>query len=478
MSLTVPPIGWLVLPVTALLLLFRRDWLLPWGLFLSFFEAASTVNILYHTSPFGVQPGLFGLAVGSLAWLLFKPNYRRTPGSRAMHWVASTFGVFALYALATSWLIPHALAGQILVYPSEARIGLAPLRFYSVNATQDFYILVVGGGFLLVAWAVYSSRDGRLWRSLINAMLLGGAASGAIGLYQIMADATGLYFPLAFFQSNPRYTQSNQSLAGLHRLSASFAEPSFAALFLSGAVACALWLALYKRSAPLAWITLSTALPALVLTTSTTAYFSLALLATAAAASLLLRMRISPRTLAGMGLISIMSIAGLGLLMQRSRDVANVLNGAILHKVQSVSFAIRHAENVNAWAVTWQTYGAGVGWGSTRCSSMALNLLANAGVPGAAALLLCVLLIAQLFRKARRVLPPDTRVELDAMAFAVAIMALAAVAAVPDVLQIPLWVGLGMIAGLSARALQALKARQKSLRTSQPPASTRAVAGA
>ncbi|MGH9486158.1 MAG: hypothetical protein ACRD04_01020 [Terriglobales bacterium] len=464
MGITVPAIGWFVLPATALLLIFRRDLLLPWALFLSFFEAASAVNLVYHRSPFGVQPGLFGMAVGCLAWLLFKPNYRRMPGSRALQWIAGSFAAFALYALCSSYLIPHALEGQIYVYPSTRQHALAPLHFYSVNATQDFYVLVVGAGFLLVAWAVYSSRDGRLWRNLINALLLGGTVAGLIGLYQQLASGAGLYFPRAFFQSNPRYAQANQYMGALHRLSASFSEPSFAAFFLSGAVACALWLALYRKRAPLAWVTLFTALPALVLTTSTTAYFALAVLTLVAIASLLLRMNISPRTLAGLAIIAVVTLVGVGLLLQRSRDVTEVLNGAILHKAQSVSFSVRHAENVNAWDVTWQTDGAGVGWGSTRCSSMALNLLANAGVPGTLALLLCVALIAVFFRKARSSLLPETRAEMDAMAFAVCIMAVAGAAAVPDIMQIPLWVGLAAIAGLSARAWEATRARRAALK--------------
>lgn len=460
--------GWLVLPVTILLVLFWRSMLLPWTAFLSAFQAASVLNLVIGGHyPIGVQPGMFAAAMSCLALSVYPLQGRghqfRVPCLRP---ILICLGIFLGYALASSYLLPHYFANRIYVYPPREGLDIhytALLHLSSTNLSQDFYAVLMACFFWVVCQSIVQASDDRLWRRIVGGWMLGGAFAASVGLYQIVAPRFGLPFPAFFFNSNLGYAQAyRENVGSLQRLSGTFTEPSVAAFFLTCVAGYAWWRVIHGRGGVLTWIAAGLTMLALLLTTSTTAYIALFCVGLIVAGSLLLRVRLSAQMVyVALAFLLVIIPAGAFLFLRSGTAVSQVWNLAIVHKVGSMSYLDRAASNRNAWQVMWQSWGAGVGWGSTRASSLFFNLLANAGVIGFASLAGFLGLVVNLAGKARPYLPAPWRAEVNAGLVAIVAMLLAGLLAVPDVAQLPLWLVLAMLAGIGARVRLAQSARSQ-----------------
>jgi hypothetical protein len=81
-----------------------------------------------------------------------------------------------------------------------------------------------------------------------------------------------------------------------------------------------------------------------------------------------------------------------------SGSVARLVDGMILQKTHSQSYMDRSQWNSVAYNAFLQSYGLGIGLGSTRASSWIFAVLSNLGAPGA--ILLAIFMLQVVFAKA------------------------------------------------------------------------------
>ena len=176
------------------------------------------------------------------------------------------------------------------------------------------------------------------------------------------------------------------------RINAPFSEPAALAGYLCGAVSAAGWVVLNGDKAVLPRVVLVAGLAVLLLSTSTTGYAALAVMAdlliiyTVITGSATLRKRAAITVIGAMALTAI----GMVTVPAVAPGVANsveVVMDATLNKQSSSSYTDRTSADRDSMQELFESYGLGVGWGSNRSSSLGPGLCASVGVWGILGLL-------------------------------------------------------------------------------------------
>lgn len=185
--------------------------------------------------------------------------------------------VFSLYGAISAWLLPRMFAGSIKVTPLRPGAvrqlyETTPLNFSSQNITTSVYLMgtLVAG----VGTAVAASRPEGASR-LAKVGIAIGIIHALLGFLSTVAPGTPVEAAIEFFR-NGHYAQLDQSIGGLQRMNGIWPEASGFAAF-GGAwliFTTELWLRdVHARAAGLAAALLASAL---LISTSSTAYVTLA----------------------------------------------------------------------------------------------------------------------------------------------------------------------------------------------------------
>jgi hypothetical protein len=336
---------------------------------------------------YGVMPALVPAALFINIFVLKLCFGERYPAERLALGVMFPFIAVVIGALASSFLMPRLFEGDVMVWPQKSFImARSPLAPNSGNYTQDMYLLA--DALLAITASIYLTRDGFNLRRLLDSYFVAGLVVVFISLWQFAGNTLHVWYPTAFFLSNPGWAQlSDESIGTLTRLNGPFSEPSALASYLCGTVSASGWMVLNGDKARLPRYALVLGLAILLLCTSATGYLALAILI----ALLLVRTFIasSPatrrRVLTGaivVGTLCSIIVATIPVLAPSVATEAEMVITGTMNKNQTSSYNDRTMADRDSLHAMAASDFLGVGWGSTRSSSLLPGLCAAIGVWG------------------------------------------------------------------------------------------------
>ena len=449
-----------------LILLFRGS---VTGMFCLFIAATlfggSAAFILVALGGSSIPPAQFVLMFVALRCLLPGPGQMET--LRAAIWQNRFMLMFVLYAVISAFTLPILFANSMSVTPLRPIPGadlfaVLPLRMSGQNVTTAVYM--VGTLMAGIAASAAMQRPGAAltfaragaWIGLTHALL---GISGVV----LMGTAWDSF--LALFR-NGYYAQLNQSFDGLVRMNGIWPEPSGFAAY--GSAWCVFMIELWLRNVlprrtGLAGLVL---VLALVASTSSTAYVSLAAYGLFAG----LRFAMAPWNLPARKQLALLAVALLGtvfvlslllLLPGLALHLWKLLNLMTVEKAESTSGIQRAFWAKQGFNAFLGSYGLGIGAGSFRSSSLLTAILGSTGILGSLAFLAHLLRSVQPFTTeflAMRVPSVDRAVGCAASTAALIMLVPASLAA-PSPDPGILW-GVMCGAAIALRPLQRARRRQ------------------
>ena len=267
--------GVLLIPL-ALALLF-----MPWRIMLmalpsfALLHSAAVVNV----GSIGLQPGYF-LALLVIMRTGLEILLLRQRLNRDALILTAPLAVLVVVSLLVLWISVAFFTAKVTVIGGTDGYVLESARPYAFrreNVAQISYIVV--NTMLVYALAHQSARlrPGQLLRVIDRGVIAAALLALAVCGWQLLAHATGIYFPSDFLFSNVGYLRAdNQNFFGSLRLNGPFSEPSSLAYFFSGFL-----LYFWKRSrlqpTLLSTLLISALTGTIFLAYSTTGYFVLAI---------------------------------------------------------------------------------------------------------------------------------------------------------------------------------------------------------
>jgi hypothetical protein len=454
-----------LLALLALTALFSSRRLIEMTAILCVFPVASVLDLTFGEGLYSIPPCL-------LAALLLLPcalahGHSWGEGGRLGMIVQMYLPLagFTVFAVVTSVLVPFLFAGMYQTAQSMDTFGIASLDWGRMNVTQSVYLVVLATFAILVSCELAGRRDAI--RRTVNAFILCGYLAALIAAYQFIGDRAGWYFPAKTLYSRPEARSLLLSVRQfqiggviLKQISGSFSEPSTLAQFMLGAVFGSgyWWL---RGGAPrhvkgLAVVSLAT----LLVTVSSTAYVGLAvssiLLLTYLAMSGRLRLAVAAFLIVASLAVTLVGAFGARELAGFRTLANNVLDLVLFAKRDSMSFQVRWLVDSVALDGFFGTYGLGLGWGSTRGSSLLIHLLGNTGVIG---IFFLTWFAWNIRHRLRGGVPPVTGFIVAALCGNL----LGGVLSVPDINGVTLWllVGLAVAASLTPSAAPARTLRRR-----------------
>lgn len=298
--------------------------------------------------------------------------------------------LLAVWGATSAYVLPRMFAGQVQVLAIDRDamhpgVYLRPLHPMSGHLTQSGYAL--GAVCAFVAMRALLLRKGRL-DDFRDAVLLLAGLNCLAGLVNLAEFYLGLPSVLEYVRTGGYAIFENYEIAGLMRLSGTFAEASGFAGFTLPLLAFSATLWLNKVKAGYSGALALTLLILLLISTSGTAYAGLTIYLSCLAVAFVWRGLVHgkiPRmgALIYGGTLGLMAISSVILydpgVVTR---VAEFFEVTVVNKLQSSSGIERSSWNEQAWSNFLDTYGAGVGLGSARASTFPLVLLSNVGAFG------------------------------------------------------------------------------------------------
>ena len=445
--------GLLALPLCVLCAL-NPERLLQLAILGAAFDAAAIVTI----GDLGVQPALLPtmLFIGYvLLQLLLGARYR---GASTVWWVVMPFVVVTAWAVAGSQLMPRLFANEVYVWPQKVAPPFlaVPLAPSPSNLNQDVY--VVADCLTLVTAALHATCARFDLRRLLAAYWASGFLAAGLAFWQLANRLAGVPFPTEFLTSNPGYAQlTTQAIGAIPRINGSFTEPAALAGYLSGIVGASGWFLLNGNSTSASRLVLPVAIAGMVISTSTTGYGVLAIMAAALPCYALLtrsQRLLSRLVLAGL-LFLLVAAAGtltLATLVPAVGTAASEVLGSTLDKQSSSSYQDRTSTDMDSLAVVLPTWGLGVGWGSNRSSSLAPGLLASLGIYGTLALAWFAARVVHVVRRARRSADRALTQVIDAATGSILATVTAGLLSGPAITAVGFYVMVGTLIGAAVRA--------------------------
>lgn len=319
-----------------------------------------------------------------------------------LHWAPMAVLVLLVYVLAGAFVMPRFFAGATTVFvPSRGAIVETALTPVSGNVNQSVYFSL--GVITYFAMASRLAREGSL-TVLRTGFFAYAAFHTALGVIDLMGKASGAGDLLAPIRTAGYSMLTEVQVEGFWRIVGGYPEAS---TFAGGSLIVLAFTFSYWRSTG-SRMALGLALAILLLLllcTSTTGYVGLAVLIMFLGLSSLVRLgsgdlgrRDLATALAGIAIVTLL----LGILLsseQLLRPVERLFVETLVNKSTSASAEERFYWNAKSWQAVLDTYGLGVGIGSSRASSSVLAMLSQLGVIGAG--LVALILVDML-----RPLPP------------------------------------------------------------------------
>jgi hypothetical protein len=416
--------------------------------------AAAAVLVL---GGFGVAPGLLPSAF-FVGFVILKTLFgTRYPAERLVLTVFLPFILVTAWALISSLLMPRFFQSEILVWPQKAAtfMVLTPLSPNSGNYTQDAYFTSAAA--LAISAGIYLTRADFDLRRLLDMYFISGLMVVFISLWQFAGNTVGIWFPTNFFLSNPGWALlSNESVGSLIRITGPFSEPSALASYLCGTVGGSGWMILNGHGGMLPRITLAAAAFVVLLSTSTTGYAALLIMASALAAYTMLMGSpgLRKRVIIGFAAIAVFGVACVITVPVIAPGVAKTvatITDDTLNKQSSSSYNDRTGTDRDSVHEAWESYGLGVGWGSNRSSSLIPGLLAGVGAVGVVGLLWFAIAVTLHVSAAHRLAADGTRAIMHGCTGAILGMLSAAVLSDPTITSPDFFLLVALLIATAAR---------------------------
>jgi len=388
-------LGAFFIPITLVCFLWRPQNLLPLLIVASVFEAGSVFNGAFGNFVFGVAPFYFVeicVAIRLLVWVWHRGELlppKETPaGGIAMLLIA-----FLAWSFASAFVMPHLFAGMPVYLPRERAdvdivLGnLPPLQWSLSNLAQGIY-LTLNIAAVLFALQFIQTRDHveKLAKALRWAIFIAVAA----GLLQQLAQMRGWSYPYPVFNNNP-YNPSDihpldQEVGGFVRIISTFAEPMNSGSFLAAVASGLLASYLRGRRGAVRLFAFLAAVLALLETASTTGFLALILML-----CLLLvyfnplakrEFRLQPSFVRGWAVVILTAVCIAGAAILFVPSLSQAVFAMTVEKSETMSFASRVVADLDSFTLLKNTYGLGVGLGSSRPSSLIMALLSTVGIVG------------------------------------------------------------------------------------------------
>ena len=450
--MNVPISGLILLPVTLGIFCFS-SYLGEWAIFTAMLQGAALVNLhggfAVGLSPYFLVTALIGLRVVP-QWLTGRIRFfMNEPVRSHVHVLV----MFILWCAVSAFVLPMLFQGLPVDSPrsgvDSSYYMQLPLRWSFSNAGQAGYMIL---NFVFVLRILQLSINQKRLERLINAFSWSGMFAAAVGLYQICCHRFGLPFPSWLFNSNQAWAElPNQLISGgFSRISATFVEPSDAAVFLAAWSVFELSLAMGRAShSGRHWLSAAAGIVVLIATASTTGYVTAAVMSVVMAWDCIgtlfrygvIKTRVTLTTL-GLGFAGLAALAF-------SPSAGQLLDAVVFNKGASASAIHRTATFGRAVEVFLNSWGLGVGLGSNRAMSAFFYVLSNVGLPG---LILAGWLLSQLYSQVRTQLSTayhdsPARTVLYALSAAFAANILALLLSGAEISQPHLWILWGLLLG-------------------------------
>jgi len=325
---------------------------------------------------------------------------------------AAVLCMLMVYAAVGALLLPRLFAGQTTAFtkpPGSLLIIETSLAPVSGNITQTGYLLL--NGLTALALCILLLGAPR-WNEVKYGFVLLAVLTAGFGLLDLAGKLAGAGDILALIRTANYALLTESNEGSFHRIVGAFPEPSS---FATTALAClaftyAYWRRTGDRLMLGLWLTLAVLL---TLSTSSTAYAGLTILALAAAAGLarsVAKNRVRRRELFVVALFAVLLVLALAIALYREGffdPFLNLLDTMVLDKSSSDSGRERSYWNQKSLQAFRDTYGLGIGVGSSRASGWPVAVLSQLGVIGALLMAQLTLVMFGGLRDIRRVLDPE-----------------------------------------------------------------------
>jgi hypothetical protein len=346
------------------------------------FEAAAAVAF----GGFGLQLAMVpGLLLVTYIFLQYALGMRY-PGERGVF--AALFPLLAMlfYALLAAKMLPEVFAGQVIVFPQKmdpTAPGAVLLAPNFGNLTQSLYLTI--DVLITMVVALFVTRRAIPHESIIGGYMLGGYVEGFFVFWQFASSVVGVPFPDDLLHSNPGLAIVSQNLGSVPRMQGTFSEPAALSVYMSGVALCCLWLSIRGYRTMWPNILLALSITSVVLSTSATGIVTLAVglpavLALASVGGDPGALKRVGKTVGTLSLSGAIILTPIFILKPSLVEAVATIVDSTLTKTDSESYVERQEADQAAYNAALATYGLGVGWGSTRSSSLIPGILANGGI--------------------------------------------------------------------------------------------------
>jgi hypothetical protein len=325
---------------------------------------------------------LFALLL--IAWVTFGSGPAVPPPFR-WHWVHVLGLALVVYVVAGAFIMPRLFAGVTSTFvPVRSEIAEIPLGPSSSNITQAGYFALSIAAFFAFSRVLADPANLRLVR---RGLFVFATLHLSLGLIDLGGKLAGAGDVLAGIRTANYVMHTQTEVMGFWRIAGGYSEAS---AYASAGLICLAFSFTYWRAtgSRLALVLALGQFAMLLLSTSTTAYVALGIMAAAlfvslAVSTVLDRIERRDAVVVAFALIAVTAIIAIELANERLLDpFIELFRSLVLEKSTSAS-AIERAEwNARSMQVFTDTYWLGGGIGSSRSSSLVVSVLSQLGLPG------------------------------------------------------------------------------------------------
>ena len=380
-------IGAIFVPVAISIFLFAPFYLVPLLILSSVFEMSCVYAGAIGKYEFGLTASYFVeiLILIRLLLLGVRDNATSKVKARSSRSVLIALLVFAGWCVASSFLMPLLFAGMPVYAPRDSLevsfSDLAALHWNMGNLAQAIFLSLHVSA---VIYAVYTVRSWRNVKTVERAFL--------ISVYIVLAAFfVQLVFPEAYpyklLNNSPTYYLADldyQEIGGFQRIAATFGEPSSAGVFLSGVAVGLIASCMAGRRHVWDFFLIALTMFALVYTTSTVGYAAFIVAFCALTVSYLVLNKARRGNVFKQYAMLIVTVSAAVAILLTNVVLFQTVSSVTVGKTETVSFAHRLLADLYAVILVKDTFGLGVGLGSSRSSSLLLTMLSTVGVVGVA----------------------------------------------------------------------------------------------
>ncbi len=404
----------------------------------TFFQAASPILFVAGGRNIGMQPAYLLLPVGLTQFFMhaFRPRAEFATRFRLNGSHLFMLGLTVI-SVVGAFMLPRVFGGfaHVMTPRGAARVVL---HGSSGNMIQAMYVISNFVLFALVAAAVH--RGAVTASQCIRYLAVGTTMAAGLGIYQVVCNFVHLPWPDMVINSNLGVAQlfNQKAFGSARRMSSTFLEPSMFAMHFLG------MFALFNLGMH-AWKIGTVVLLCLLVSTSATAYAGLLALMGVWIAFHIGRHGLGMGTAVSLCLAASLIVAILIAMSFGYHDLSG--SNYVSQKLSSSSGQMRIKEDMLALHTFVESWGLGVGVGSTRASSLITTFLASTGILG----LVCLFgFFGSLIFKA---LAADVR-EVRALGLALTALFVGWLISVPDLAMPMIWTICGIISGSLSRVAQ------------------------